>query len=280
MLTAKENFIDFDFDDEQEEHIGENKYFQEFSTEEEYQENRDYMKKPHVAFVTNTEQLHYCNPLVVKKEYVEIGGTKWATMNIGAYSVTDAGLYFQWGDTRGYTSDQCGSGEGQKIFRWSTYKYTGDYGGTFTKYNTIDGLTTLQSSDDAATVIWGGNWRMPTTEEFQALHSATNSEWIVDYQGSGVNGLLLTDKTDNSKTLFFPAVGDCIEDEFVGEGEYGIYWSSSLKVYSNLKEAYALILSDDSVDWDFTNSRYLGFSVRGVYDNVVAAGGDKEGWAD
>ena len=63
MLTAKEWNIDFDFDDEeeQEEHIGENKYFQEFSTEEEYQRNKNYMKVPHVAFVTNTEQLHYCN---------------------------------------------------------------------------------------------------------------------------------------------------------------------------------------------------------------------------
>ena len=78
MLTAKEWNIDFDFDDEQEEHIGENKYFQEFSTEEEYQENKDYMKKPHVALVTNTEQLHYCNR--VYDDVVAAGGDEegWA----------------------------------------------------------------------------------------------------------------------------------------------------------------------------------------------------------
>ena len=39
-------------------------------------------------------------------EYVEIAGLKWATMNIGATSVTDYGLYFQWGDANGYTSEQ------------------------------------------------------------------------------------------------------------------------------------------------------------------------------
>lgn len=27
-------------------------------------------------------------------EYVEIGGVKWATMNVGASSITDTGQYF------------------------------------------------------------------------------------------------------------------------------------------------------------------------------------------
>ena len=30
-------------------------------------------------------------------------GLKWANMNIGAEKETDYGLYFQWGDTIGYT---------------------------------------------------------------------------------------------------------------------------------------------------------------------------------
>jgi len=36
-------------------------------------------------------------------DYIEINGIKWATVDIGADSPTDAGLYFQWGDTQGYT---------------------------------------------------------------------------------------------------------------------------------------------------------------------------------
>lgn len=35
------------------------------------------------------------------------------------------------------------------------------------KYNSIDELETLESSDDVATVWWGTAWRMPTKEEFE-----------------------------------------------------------------------------------------------------------------
>lgn len=47
--------------------------------------------------------------------YVDLdlpSGTLWATMNIGASSETDSGLYFQWGDTQGYNASQIGDGSG------------------------------------------------------------------------------------------------------------------------------------------------------------------------
>jgi len=44
-------------------------------------------------------------------------------MNLGANSITDPGLYFQWGDTQGYTADQVGSGEGKKYFGSNSYIY-------------------------------------------------------------------------------------------------------------------------------------------------------------
>ena len=52
-------------------------------------------------------------------EYVDLGlpsGTLWAKCNVGAETETDYGLYFQWGDTQGYTADQIGTGNGQKPF--------------------------------------------------------------------------------------------------------------------------------------------------------------------
>lgn len=83
-------------------------------------------------------------------DYVEIGGIKWATMNIGANSVTDYGLYFQWGDIQGYTASQVGSGTGQKYFGWADYKYgngTSSPGATgMTKYNATDSKTVLDLS--------------------------------------------------------------------------------------------------------------------------------------
>lgn len=173
-------------------------------------------------------------------EYVEIGGIKWATMNIGANSVTDTGLYFAWGETQGYTADQIGNlSTDKKHFTWAEYKY-GD--GTsnpnaagMTKYNSSDGKTTLDIEDDAAIANLGGSWRMPTAAEFQALCEAVNTEWMTDYLGSGMNGMLMTDKVDSSKVLFFPACG-CY-----GNGGNYILNNIGLYMTSNVSEDNALL---------------------------------------
>lgn len=200
-------------------------------------------------------------------EYVEIAGTKWATMNIGANSVTDTGLYFQWGDISGYTADQVGSGEGQKYFGWADYKYgngtssPGDTG--MTKYNATDGLTTLEASDDAARANWGGSWRMPTKDEFVALGSAVNTAWTSSYNSSGVAGLVCTDKTDSSKVLFFPAAGNCRNGSVGDVGKFGGYWSSSL--FDNVIAAFYLNIYLGSVGWNYHKFyRHYGYTVRPV----------------
>ena len=198
-------------------------------------------------------------------DYVEIGGIKWATMNLGASSVTDYGLYFQWGDTQGYTAEQVGSGEGQKYFGWADYKYgngTSSPGATgMTKYNATDGLTTLEAVDDAAVANWGGSWRMPTTAEFQALGASVNTEWT---QVNNVYGILCTDKTDSSKTLFFPAAGFCNDGSVRSVGDIGGCWSSSLRTGSR-QGAYYFGFSNGDAYWDFL-SRYYGLAVRAVLD--------------
>ena len=52
-------------------------------------------------------------------EYVEIGGLKWATCNVGAEKETDWGLYFAWGETVGYKDAN------EKDFTWDNYKFGG-----------------------------------------------------------------------------------------------------------------------------------------------------------
>ena len=234
---------------------------------------------PNLTLCKDAPTVVYYNPTTPpapSHEYVEIGGVKWATMNVGATDITDYGLYFQWGDTQGYTADQVGSEEGQKYFDWEDYKYasietgtsSSGSGGTtivMTKYNGSDGKTVLDASDDAVTAAWGGNWRMPTKDEFEALGTATTSVWTSNYGGSGVDGFVLTDKTDSSKTLFFPAAGFFTE----GIGYYvrndGYYWSSSLPL-SNIYYAYVLHLDGSYVYWQHDYSRYYGCAVRGVLD--------------
>ena len=187
-------------------------------------------------------------------------------MNIGASSITDTGLYFAWGDTQGYTAAQVGTESGQKAFKWADYKYgngTSSPGATgMTKYNATDGKTVLDASDDAVAAAWGGNWRMPTSADFSALSAATTNAWVTNYQNSGVNGRLFTDKTDSSKVLFFPAAGDCYNGSVNNVGSRGLYWSSSLRT-SNKTNAYNLYF-DSGNCFMYNLDRYYGYSVRGV----------------
>lgn len=202
-------------------------------------------------------------------DYVEIGGLKWATMNIGASQPSDYGLHFQWGDTQGYTADQLGSGEGQKYFGMADYKYgdgTSSGAAGKTKYNSTDDLTTLEASDDAAVANWGGSWRMPTTEEYAALGAAVNFAWTADYQGSGVAGLVCTDKTDSSKVLFFPATGYYINGSVHDVGSRGYYWSSSVYSSDTRYACYLLCSSSGFVNWQNYDNRVFGSAVRPILD--------------
>lgn len=220
--------------------------------------------KPHVSLTKDDSKVHYFEDPYRGHQYVEIGGLKWATMNIGASKPSDYGLYFAWGYTQGYTAEQVGDGEGLKYFGWADYKYgngTSSPGATgMTKYNATDGLTTLEAVDDAAVANWGGSWRMPTTAEFQALGAAVNTAWT---QVNNAYGILCSDKTDSSKTLFFPAAGLCDSGSVKLVGDGGIYWSSSLD--SNVRQyAYYLLFSSDGAYWGSSDIRYYGCAVRPV----------------
>ena len=147
------------------------KYLKEFDTETNYLAYRDdkskYLK-PNVSLCVEHDVVYYNYPPKPKPnghDYVDLdlpSGTLWATMNVGASKPSDAGFYFQWGDTQGYTADQVGLGEGQKKFAsdWSDYKF-GVYP-NFSKYNTVG--ATLELADDAANVNMGGDWHMPRTD--------------------------------------------------------------------------------------------------------------------
>jgi len=240
------------------------KHLKKFETAAAY--NAATLDLPNVSLIEENMSVNY-NPYVDPyggHDYVEIGGLKWATMNIGANSITDTGLYFQWGDISGYTASQVGSGEGKKYFGWADYKYgngTSSPGATgMSKYNSTDGKTVLDAEDDAVIANWGGSWRMPTTAEYAALGNAVNTAWT---QVDGVYGMLCTDKTDSSKTLFFPACGNCYNGSVSDVGSYGLYWSSSL-FSSNVQYAYFLYFFSSHVSWQNHNFRYVGYSVRGV----------------
>ena len=193
-------------------------------------------------------------------EYVDLGlpsGILWAKCNIGADTETDAGLYFQWGDTRGYTADQVGV---DKIFDWAHYKFgTRD---NLTKYNSTDGLTTLQLADDAAHANMGEDWRMPTKEEYQELIDNTPSEWVDNYNTTGVSGRLFTGT--NGNTLFLPAVGIAF-DNMIFMSYSGSYWAASLNQEYAFESYYLYIIGGEDEDvGKHSINRFIGFPIRGV----------------
>jgi hypothetical protein len=243
------------------------KHLKTFENHTKYEEAKQSLILPNVS-LCEQEHVVYFNPYVDPfngHAYVDLGlpsGTKWATMNIGATSETDYGLYFQWGDTQGYTADQVGSGEGQKVFSWSTYKWTEDNGETMTKYNETDGKTILDLDDDAARANWGGSWKMPTIEQFQELANSNyvTNEWTTI---NGVNGQLFT-SVSNGNTLFIPESGRAENDKIHMVGSGCDTWSSSLKS-SNVKQGLELYFSEiEFMVGGLVSWRYAGYTVRPV----------------
>lgn len=186
------------------------KFIASFENHNAYQQSTfNEINTPNVSLCRSEDEIHYQEKIYAHNghEYIEIGGLKWATMNLGANSVTDIGLAYRWGETQGYTMEygQSNINNGNPVpnYKFSMYDDNiGDY--TYTKYNDEDGLITLQLEDDAVHVAWGGNWRMSTVSDWQTLIDRTNFIITKNYQGSGIGGVIFIDKIDNSKTLFLP----------------------------------------------------------------------------
>ena len=138
---------------------------------------------------------------------------KWAAQNVGARKPSDAGLYFQWGDTSGYTADQVGKDK-QFASDWNDYKW--GKGPNFTKYATKG--ETLELEDDAAHVNMGGGWHMPSPTQIQELLDNTTTAWTTQ---DGVNGRLFTSTKDNSKSIFIPAAGSAWDGSVQNSGDVG-----------------------------------------------------------
>lgn len=172
-------------------------------------------------------------------EAVDLGlpsGTKWARFNIGATSETDYGDLFAWGATEPYL-----------IGRDNTDNYSSS------KANTI--RHDLLPYEDAATILWGSGWCMPTKAQFEELIANTTNEWVTI---NNVNGRKFT--ASNGNYIFIPAEGDMYNDALTYIGDYGNYWSKSI---STINHAYRLDFGKDS-SLVTEGDRNHGFSIRPV----------------
>lgn len=181
----------------------------------------------HIIKVESLENLPSTRPLIAMdnegnlfseslKEpelYIDLelpSGTLWANYNLGV-DPTDldtaskwyGGLYM-WGDT----NDTANNGKTAKLQNDPLYYYRSSTKQYYKKYTLSDGLITLQSSNDAATIILGNSYRMPTNIEFTELLNNTTRVWVTNYQGiEGLNGYKFISNINSDKYLFFPAAG-------------------------------------------------------------------------
>lgn len=180
-------------------------------------------------------------------EYVDLGlpsGLKWATCNIGAGTPEEKGYTYAWGMTESSFESwryykHCGGSETSMI------KYCTD-----SKYGYVDNKTTLEKEDDAAYVLWGGSWRMPTADEFNEL--LQNCTCIKTTQNN-VQGLLVMG--NNGNKIFLPATSS--------NSSSGDYWSSSLSTKST--SAYRMWWGSGSGASAYgTEWRYENLAIRAV----------------
>lgn len=217
------------------------KYLKLFETHNQYESytaDTSSFITPNVSYCKDQANVVHYNPYYDPYngyDYVDLGlpsGTKWATMNVGASSITDYGYYYQYG------------------------KGNAQYAATSGQSNYTGTENPLDKSLDTAAIVMGGDWHMPTQTQFNELIANTTNQWAVI---NNIYGYKFT--ATNGNYVFFPAAGVYANGSKTDVAVYGCYWSST-PTNSN----YAILLRfSRSVGKEVrADNRSCGISVRGV----------------
>jgi uncharacterized protein (TIGR02145 family) len=213
---------------------------------------------------------HYTNIVVrigiykiPKKVQLWEDGPYWADINVGANEPWEAGYYFWWGDAVGY--------------KWENGKWVASDGsnsnfsfGNTPTYN--KSVVTLQSEGwitaegflvpehDAAKKHCGGDWRMPTKQEFDDLNNKCDWSWTIM---NGVAGYVVRGRGDYAfNSIFLPCAGYGHGTSLSNAGSHGYYWSSVS--YSDRSDLARNFYFNSSEFYMYGNYRDCGQSVRPI----------------
>ena len=178
-------------------------------------------------------------------EAVDLGlSVKWASCNVGATSPEEYGSYFSWGETTTKSDYSVATNitYGLSISELKSFRIIGSDGN-------------LTAAYDAATVNWGGSWRMPTRDEINELLHNCSYSWTTQ---NGVNGLKVT--APNGNSIFLPAANNRSTLGYV-EGYFGTFWSAAPD--NDSYDAISLEFYSDRCVFNH-GSRSAGRSVRPV----------------
>ena len=230
-------------------------YLNKFQTHADYA-NETFVA-PNVSACVEDGHVHYMGfPKTNGYDYVDLGlpsGTLWATCNVGASSPEEYGDYYAWGEI---TPKQTYTNENYRF-------YPGNNTDVYTKYSQYDNKMLLDLEDDAAHVVMGGDWHMPTLAQLNEMLDNTTSS-ITTY--NGFYGKLFTSK-NNGNSIFFPYAGMYFETGLTYEGELFSIWSKTR--YGNNIDAYVLDSMASSTSSHIYYNRDGGLSVRGVIGELA-----------
>lgn len=208
-------------------------------------------------------------------EYVDLGlSVMWATKNVGAESPTDAGKFYAWGETKPkneysmFNYKYFSQTENEKIA--GTY-VAGKYTTGYTKYVSeiqaekqgydgfFDNKRLLDYSDDAARVIWGAKWCIPSLGEMNEL--CTQCEWAwIQMDGKWVYKIT----GPNGNYIILPAGGARFRMKTCYENEDGFYWTANAYAGPKNNGAYILHFNKDGHGITENETRYDGRVIRPV----------------
>lgn len=134
------------------------------------------------------EEVDSINFIEIPNRAIDLGlSVLWSSVNIGAEMPEDYGWYLAYGEMA------------EKPHYSNGFYSLKDSEGTLLPNYVISG-TEL----DAATVLWGEGWHMPTLDEAKELMEKCTWQWE---KLNNVNGMRVTGPNGNS--IFLPAAGEC-----------------------------------------------------------------------
>lgn len=203
----------------------------------------------------------------------------WADCNLGAESATSTVIppycYFAWSETVPEKLDGKRTTNKNDLTYWDDDK-------KYTKYcmlsqdGAVDNKTRLDAKDDAASVILGNGWRMPTAKEVQDLWNMNNkgfSQRYTQYTSPNQRIYIIRFTSSNGKYIDIP-MWAAYGTNIANVGQLGFYWTSDLAGGTGAKadEAQYLYMvnqgtgsGDMYVYWKSTE-RYNGYCIRPVKD--------------
>ena len=189
-------------------------------------------------------------------EYVDLGlssGTLWCTTNVGADSETAIGNYYKFGETTVYDGSD-----------YNTSAYSEVY----------DPDVELPLEYDAANVIQGGGWHIPTKAQWDELINNTTHTYISDYNNTGVSVIKFEKTNDSSTFIIIPTTGS-YTDGVYKHPEIAYYWTKTTNRFASVY--YAILTEDSYFFTDWSTAFGHGHTVRAVCDSVDNQGLAQEG---